>query len=257
MPAPGLWSLAGGWQHDDHTTLRHDHESWSFKLWTAVNSPVWCGPSSYIQIRAQSGSEVVISTLGLSLQALSLCSFNLSQQNHVYQWSIHCSIHITPKLTEINTFNKYGHGCSSVSESLSRLPTVGNVVLWPHHPDIAPVWPPMRDPCPPSCSAVPPLHPGFRLGGESQESEATIMRLICCWLLGRFCVRAPKIIPTYLESFPGCRSVFLSSLPLGILKQDIDEFERYLYLVLVYIRYLENLISNIIVCLDFLETWLL
>ena len=110
---------------------------------------------------------------------------------------------------------------------------------------------------PRSCSAVPPLHPGFRLGGESQESEATIMRLICCWLLGRFCVLAPKIIPTYLESFQDCKSVFLSSLPLGILKQDIDEFERYLYLVLVYIRYLENLISNIIVCLDFLETWLL
>ena len=92
--------------------------------------------------------------------------------------------------------------------------------------------------------AVPPLHPGFRLGGESQESEATIMRLICCWLLGRFCVLAPKIIPTYLESFPDCRSVFLSSLPLGILKQDIDEFERYLYHIFVYIRYLGNLISN-------------
>ena len=156
MLDPGLWSLAGGWQPDDHTTLRHDHESWSFELWTAVNSPVWCGPSSYIQIRAQPGSKVVISTLGPSLQALSLCSFNLSQQNHVYQWSIHCSIHITPKLTEINSFNKYGHGCSSVSESLSRLPTVGDVVLWLHHPDIAPVWPPMRDPCPQlQCSATP------------------------------------------------------------------------------------------------------
>ena len=49
---------------------------------------------------------------------------------------------------------------------------------------------------------------------------------------------------TNIFGVPGCRSFCLSSLSLGILKQDIDEFERYLYLVLVYIRYLENLISN-------------
>ena len=36
------------------------------------SSVMLCGPSPYIQIRAQLGSEVVISTLGLSLQSVPL-----------------------------------------------------------------------------------------------------------------------------------------------------------------------------------------
>ena len=80
-------------------------------------------------------------------------SVPLSQQNQVYQWSIHFSLHNHRWLILLLNM---GHGCSSVSADLSRLPTVGDVVLWPHHPDIAPVWPPMRDPCPQhgQCSAV-------------------------------------------------------------------------------------------------------
>ena len=77
---------------------------------------------------------------------------------------------------------------------------------------------------------------------RNQKQQLCVWSAAGCW--EGSVVLALKIIPTYLEFFPGCRSVFLSSLLLGILKQDIDEFERYLYLVLVYIRYLENLISN-------------
>ena len=50
----------------------------------AGGSPVLCGLGFYIQIRVQPGFKVVISTLGLSLEALSL-SVPLSQQNQVYQ----------------------------------------------------------------------------------------------------------------------------------------------------------------------------
>ena len=130
----------------------HDLETRSWKLEFRImncsqqSSVVWTQflHSNQSSARIQGGH---FNTRSQSAGSLPLFLY-LSQQNQVYQWSIHCSIHITPKLTEINTFNKYGHGCSSVSESLSRLPTVGNVALWPHHPDIAPVWPPMRDPCP-------------------------------------------------------------------------------------------------------------
>ena len=104
----------------------------------AGGSPVLCGLGFYIQIRAQPGSKVVISTLGLSLEALSLCTF-ISAESSLSMKHPFLSSQSHQNLQMINTFTKYGAWVQFSLCRLSRLPTVGDVVLWPHHPDIAPV----------------------------------------------------------------------------------------------------------------------
>ena len=82
----------------------------------AGGSPVLCGLGFYIQISAQPGSKVVISTLGLSLEALSLCTF-ISAESSLSMKHPFLSSQSHQNLQMINTFTKYGHahGCSSVS----------------------------------------------------------------------------------------------------------------------------------------------
>ena len=76
----------GPWPEVDSTTITRPWDTImkagvsNYELQSAAGggaggSPVLCGLGFYIQIRAQPGSKVVISTLGLSLEALSLCTF--------------------------------------------------------------------------------------------------------------------------------------------------------------------------------------